>query len=65
VASLAASYLSRRWKKNWLIEVLAEEISPEIAGTLTKLKGELASFVGAKYWRCLVAEKSQAERPKE
>ena len=30
------------------MEVLAEEISPEIAGTLTKLKGELASFAGAK-----------------
>jgi hypothetical protein len=27
---------------------LEEEISPEIAGILTKLKGELANFVGAK-----------------
>jgi hypothetical protein len=47
VASLAASYLSHRWQKP-AIEVLEEEISPEIAGTLTKLKGELANFVGAK-----------------
>jgi hypothetical protein len=47
VALLAASYLSHAGK-NRLIEVLAEEISPEIAGILTNSKGELANFAGAK-----------------
>ena len=42
--------------QNRLIEVLREEIQPEIAGTLAKLKDELTSSRVRRYSRCLIAK---------